>query len=243
MPDTIAKPKYCVEGHAVKDLVQVRSHVPGNISGTPLRNPLNPAEWDYLGATMSFSVCTGGLCGSSDVNAWYGAAKHWMENDYPTIINKFKKAIDAKQGGVANDTQKAALANAEEIFNEWSKFSSEWKPYTKGGDLGAVALPGRHFRVKNKIVQIATYWNDAACAAEQLERNLPEGVNRQQPGEPGGPPAVPSSEDEPNKTFWQRLTGNEPPAGGGNKKSARGKFVAGAAIVGGGFLIYKVLTE
>lgn len=263
MTDPFKESRYCKNGHAIKGLVKVDARTKWNLRGLPLVNPYNPNEMYGLGIAQSGSMCSASICGFRDVNAWHDAAKYWIEKHFVALYRKYEAAVAAKQGGALSTDQKLAMEDAAKVMKDWRDFSSNWKEWTWKTSSGtgthswvATLIPGgsvmglqnglatHHWQARNEIRKIADLWNRAACSAEALESNLPQGVARQEPGSPGGPPAVPSPEDEPNQTFFQRMVGHEPIFGGSSGgKSAGSKFLTGAAIAGGGYLIYKVLTE
>lgn len=252
MPDELQIPKYCVGKHAVHDLVKVSANKTVSLGSRPLRNPHNPEEWYGLQAAAGVSICGFGSCTYRDVNAWFDATAEWMDGDFKFLVEKFQRAVSTKQSGAMSSEQKDALEGALKLWKEWSVYRSSFRKWTARAQF-SIRFP--HAVAREEIFKITDFWNRGACAAEKLERNLPKGVERQTGSETGAPPAPPPPPNNSCSSWLPWLCEEGQPSGGqsggqGGKQSGgqggrsrAGKFVAGAAIVGGGFLLYKVLTE
>lgn len=194
-------------------------------------------EWFEFEWWHKMSICTMGVCGAADLNAWVAAAGGFITGQFRRQYEITKTTLGKKQGGLLTDQQKIVLQDTKRLMNEWDEkygdYTPEgaWEEFKSGWGLfsGAGTISNMY---RDKITDVIDIFDQASCAMDELNFLQPEGTSTSKPPLVGqGPPL--------GATSWMGM-GDDTDSGGGPGFGTLA-MVFGIGIAG--FIGYKAMTE
>lgn len=185
--------------------------------------------WENFTKAGYDTMCSMGLCGVLDVNAWVEAADTYAKR-LQKQIERVDKGLRARQDGKLTFDQTEILEAAQSTIDDWEEAFGDFEPYNALEN--AVTLVST---VKDEIDKVVTLWERMTCAMDDVNALQGEG------GYIEKPPAKTVGPPEGHDSYFDPEAGKEKPGAGALGGMGTAIGVVGLGIAG--FFAYKLLTE